>query len=375
MVVNKWTAADIAKKVLAREPLFIIDVRNKDAYADWKIEGHQFQHLNVPYFELLDGVDEILPELPTDIPLLVVCAKEGSSVMIAEMLDEAGVEAAYLEGGMKSWSSHIEPLQVGELSNGGAIYQFIRLGKGCLSYMIISDGAAAVIDAVRFTDVFEQFASSQGATITHVLDTHLHADHISGGRALAEKSGSQYYLPPLDASEVNFAYKPLIDGMQLQLGSTAMKIQAHYSPGHTIGSTSFTVDDRYLLSGDILFVDSIGRPDLAGEAEDWAGDLRNTLYDIYRQWSEPLIVLPAHYMGIEEMNDNGTVAKSLEMLMSDNHGLNIENEEEFRSLVTKDLPSQPNSYIQIREVNMGKRCCSHEEETEMEIGPNRCAVR
>lgn len=374
-MVNKWTAADVAKKVLVREPLFIVDVRNRDAFADWKIEGHQFQHLNRPYFELLDGVEELLPQLPSDTPLLVVCAKEGSSIMIAEMLAEAGVEAAYLEGGMKSWSSHIEPLQVGELSKGGSIYQFIRPGKGCLSYMVISDGKAAVIDAVRFTDVFEKFAASQDAVITHVLDTHLHADHISGGRELAERTGAQYYLPPLDAQEVTFTYKPLIDGMQLQLGLTAMNIRAHYSPGHTIGSTSFTIDDRYLLSGDILFVDSIGRPDLAGEAEDWAGDLRNTLYNVYRQWSEPLVVLPAHYMGIDEMNENGTIAKSLAQLLNDNHGLNIEDEAEFRSLVTKDLPPQPNSYQQIREVNMGKIACNYEEATDMEIGPNRCAVR
>ena len=371
----KWTAADVAQKVLAREPLFIIDVRNKEAFTDWKIEGHQFQYLNIPYFELLDGVEEILPQLPSDIPLLVVCAKEGSSIMIAEMLAENGIEAAYLEGGMKSWSSHIEPLKVGELSNGGAIYQFVRLGKGCLSYMVISDGEAVVIDAVRFTDVFECFAKEQDAVITHVLDTHLHADHISGGRALAEQTGAQYYLPPLDATEVKFGYKSLIDGMQLQLGTTAVNIQAIYSPGHTIGSTSFIVDDRYLLSGDILFVDSIGRPDLAGEAEDWAGDLRNTLYDVYRQWSKPLIVLPAHYMGIGEMNVNGTIAKSLELLLNDNHGLNIDDQGEFRALVTQQLPPQPNSYMQIREVNMGKLTCSHEEETEMEIGPNRCAVR
>ena len=104
MTVNKWTAAQVARKVIDNKELFILDVRNKDAFEDWKIEGHKFEYLNIPYFELLDGVEEILPKIPTDKEVLVVCAKEGSSVMVAEMLSDAGREVAYLEGGMKSWS-------------------------------------------------------------------------------------------------------------------------------------------------------------------------------------------------------------------------------------------------------------------------------
>ena len=89
--------------------------RNKDAFDDWKIEGHKFEYLNIPYFELLDGVEEILPQIPTNKDVLVVCAKEGSSVMVAEMLSDAGREVAYLEGGMKSWSMYLEPIKVADL--------------------------------------------------------------------------------------------------------------------------------------------------------------------------------------------------------------------------------------------------------------------
>ena len=85
-----------------------------------------------------------------------------------------------------------------------------------------------------------------------------------------------------------------------------------------------------LLTGDILFIDSIGRPDLAGLAEDWVGDLRETLYPRYRELAEDLIVLPAHFMIIDELNEDGTVAKRLGDLFAENHGLNIEDEEEFR---------------------------------------------
>ena len=200
------TAADVAKKVFNKEVLFILDVRNENDFNDWKIEGENFEYLNVPYFELLDGVEEFLIKFHLIKKLLVVCAKEGSSIMVAEMLAEKGLNASYLEGGMKAWSEHLEPVKVGDLEDGGEIYQFVRIGKGCLSYMVVSNGEAAVIDATRMVDVFIDFAEENGATITHVLDTHLHADHISGGREIAEKTGATYWLPPKDAEEVIFEY-------------------------------------------------------------------------------------------------------------------------------------------------------------------------
>lgn len=375
MTVNKWTAADVARKVIDNQELFILDVRNVDAFEDWKIDGHKFEYLNIPYFELLDGVDEILEKVPTDKEVLVVCAKEGSSIMVADMLSDAGREVAYLEGGMKSWSMYLEPIKVGDLKDGGEIYQFVRLGKGCLSYMAISEGEAAIIDAVRFTEVFTNFAKEKGVEIKHVFDTHLHADHISGGRHIAAETGATYYLPPKDAEEVVFDYMALEDGLTVKLGASEIEVGALYSPGHTIGSTSFVIDSQYLLTGDILFIDSIGRPDLAGLAEDWVSDLRETLYKRYRELAEDLIVLPAHFMIIEELNEDGTVAKRLGDLFAENHGLNIEGEEEFRKTVTDHLPPQPNAYQEIRQVNMGKITPDNDEQTEMEIGPNRCAVR
>lgn len=375
MTVNKMKAAQVARKVIENKELFILDVRNTDAYEDWKIEGHKFDYLNIPYFNLLDGVEEIIDKIPADKEVLVVCAKEGSSLMVAEMISDAGRDAFYLEGGMKSWSMYLEPIKVGELANGGELYQFVRLGKGCLSYMAISEGEAAIIDAVRFTEVFTNFAEEKGVEIKHVFDTHLHADHISGGRHIAEQTGAAYYLPPKDAEEVVYEYTPLTEGLTVTLGSSQIEVGALYSPGHTIGSTSFVIDSQYLLTGDILFIDSIGRPDLAGLAEDWVGDLRETLYTRYRELAKDLVVLPAHFMIIEELNEDGTVAKRLGDLFAENHGLNIKDEAEFRKTVTDNLPPQPNAYQQIRQVNMGKITPDNEELTEMEIGPNRCAVR
>lgn len=375
MTVKAMNSEEIAKKVINKEELFILDVRNEDDFEDWKIDGARFEYLNKPYFELLDGIDEIKEQIPTNKDILVACAKEGSSMMVAEMLIEQGFDAAYLEGGMKAWSEYMEPVKVGDLNNGGELYQFVRLGKGCLSYMVVSNGEAAVIDATRMTDIFINFAKEKGVKITNVLDTHLHADHISGARAIAKETGATYWLPPKDAGEVVFEYQALNDDDNIKIGDVSINIHALYSPGHTIGSTSFVVDDKFLLTGDILFIDSIGRPDLAGLAEDWVGDLRETLYKRYRDLSEDLVVLPAHFMIIEELNEDGSVAEKLGTLFAENHGLNIQDEEEFRAIVTENLPPQPNAYQEIRQTNMGRITPDEETQREMEIGPNRCAVR
>lgn len=375
MSVTAISPKEVAKKIINKQELFILDVRNKDDFDDWKIEGENFEYVNAPYFELLDGVEEIVGQIPSDKEIVVACAKEGSSLMVAEMLSKQGLDVAYLKGGMKAWSEHLEPVKIGDLNNGGELYQFVRLGKGCLSYMVVSNREAAIIDATRMTDVFTNFAKEKGVRITHVFDTHLHADHISGGRFIAKETGAKYWLPPKDAGEVVFEYEPLEDGEDVIIGSAKIHIHALYSPGHTIGSTSFIVGDRFLLTGDILFIDSIGRPDLAGMAEDWVGDLRETLYRRYRELSEELIVLPAHFMIIEELNEDGSVGKKLGTLFAENHGLNINDESEFRNLVTENLPPQPNAFQEIRKTNMGRMTPDEEEQREMEIGPNRCAVR
>lgn len=373
--LQAMSAAELSKKVLNNESIFILDVRNESDFQDWKIEGKHVQAMNTPYFDLIDGVEAILDQVPDDKEILVVCAKEGSSKFVGEQLIEQGKQkVSYLVGGMKSWSEHLEPVKVGDLKDGGEIYQFIRVGKGCLSYMVISNGEAAVIDGVRMTEVFENFAKDKNVTIKHTLDTHLHADHISGGRQLAEKTGGTYWLPPKDADEVVFHYEKLEEGNRIVVGDTEIHIQPIYSPGHTIGSTSLIVDNQFLLSGDILFVKSIGRPDLAGKAEDWVTDLRTTLYERYKQLSEDLIVLPAHFGQVTELGEGGQVSARLGDLYKVNQGLNIHDESTFRRTVTENLPPQPNAYQDIRLTNMGKITPTDEEQRDMEIGPNRCAV-
>ncbi|ENH98005.1 metallo-beta-lactamase family protein [Gracilibacillus halophilus YIM-C55.5] len=374
-MTNQTVSTDhVAKKILQQKPMYLLDVRKTSDFNDWKIESESFTYKNVPFSEVKEDVDALVEELPKDRDIIITCAKGISAGKTAEKLKEAGMENVYpLEGGMRAWSEHLEPVKIADIE-GGAIYQLIRLGKGCLSYMVISGDEAAVIDPTRMTDVFVHFAKEKGATIRYAIDTHLHADHISGGQALAEQTQARYYLPPKDATEVTYEYEPLEGGNTITVGEATIEVEALYSPGHTIGSTSLIVNQQFLFTGDILFIDSIGRPDLAGKAEDWVGDLRETLYNRYRKLSSSLIVLPAHFATNHEMNQDGSVAKTLGDLFANNHGLNVEDETSFRKMVTENLPPQPNSYQQIRETNMGKINPASEEKQEMETGPNRCAI-
>ncbi|MCT1389872.1 MBL fold metallo-hydrolase [Peribacillus frigoritolerans] len=374
MGVKIVSVKKFAKKVMNHESLFIVDARNQNDFEDWKIEGKNAEVINLPYSEVKENIGQYVHKLPKDRRIYTVCAKGKSSKMMAELLEQAGCEDVYsIEGGMRAWSEHLEPVKIGDLNSGGAIYQIIRLGKGCLSYLISSNGVGAIIDSNRMIDTYVQLTNEYNISIKYVLDTHLHADHISGGRKLARKLGATYYLPSKDAREAEFKFVSIEDGNEIKIGNTV--IQALYSPGHTIGSTSFIIDNQYLLTGDILFIDSIGRPDLAGKAADWVRDLRQTLYKRYRELADELIVLPAHFMGIDEMNNDGIISERLGVLYQENHGLNIQSDEEFSKAVTENLPPQPHSYEEIRQTNLGKIAPEEDQEKEMEIGPNRCAIR
>ncbi len=373
-IIKTISVKDLARKVLNHEEVFIIDARKTDDFDDWKIEGKNVEIINIPYSDLLEGNTSIVNQIPNNKEICVICARGKSSLKVAEMIYEAGyTNVLSVEGGMKAWSEYLQPIKIGSLKNGGAIYQFVRIGKGCLSYMVESNGEAATIDTNRMLEPYESLLKEHNIKLIHVFDTHLHADHISGGKKLAEKEGAIYYLPQKDATEVTFEYQQIHDGDEYKVGNSTIK--AIYSPGHTIGSTSFVIDGQYLLTGDILFIDSIGRPDLAGKAGDWVADLRTTLYQRYRELADDLIVLPAHYMGMNELNEDGSISEKLGKLYHQNHGLNIADENEFRKTVTENLPPQPNSYQQIREINMGKIKPDEEQQGEMETGPNRCAVR
>ena len=156
---------------------------------------------------------------------------------------------------------------------------FYYFKTGCAAYLFGCGGLGlgAVVDAQA--DDIESYlalASSKGLRITHVIDTHIHADHRSGGRALAEKTGASYCLHR--SADVAFPFTPLDDEEEIELGNTRLRVL--HTPGHTPEGISLVVTDLrrglepwFVLTVDTLFVGAVGRPDLPGRARENAAAL------------------------------------------------------------------------------------------------------
>ncbi|QXE02169.1 MBL fold metallo-hydrolase [Terribacillus sp. DMT04] len=374
--MNPLHTAELAEKVKAKETVHLLDIRQEADVQDWAVDAENIIRYNIPFAEIKANPTKTRNILPDNDPVYVMCYKGKSAQTAVSLLEAAGMDkVVHVVGGMQAWGETMSPRKIGDLTYGGAIYQFMRIGKGCLSYMIVSNGEAAVVDPARFTEVYTSFANDNGWQIKHVLDTHLHADHLSGGRKLAEETGATYWFPADDGKEAAFAFSPLKDGISIPFGQQEEGVRCVASPGHTEGSVSFVVDDTFLLSGDILFTESIGRPDLAGQAEQWVQDLHTTLYEKYPMLSLDLIVLPSHFSELSEIGSDGTVQARMEDLYRKNPRLQMQDAGAFTASVLGSIPDeQPNSYQLIRESNQGKETIADAEEAIVESGPNRCAV-
>ena len=178
-----------------------------------------------------------------------------------------------------------------------------RFETGCASYLFGcgSLGKCAVVDAQESElEAYAAFAASKGMKITHVIDTHVHADHPSGGPALARKTGAAYCLHA--SADVDIAFEPLRDGQKLELGNTRVKVL--HTPGHTPESVCLVVSDHrrgpdpwFVLTGDTLFVGAVGRPDLPGRARENAGELHDSLHARLLTLPGELEIYPGHFAG------------------------------------------------------------------------------
>jgi glyoxylase-like metal-dependent hydrolase (beta-lactamase superfamily II) len=174
---------------------------------------------------------------------------------------------------------------------------------GCAAYLFGCGGLGkcAVVDAHEHDlDAYAEFAASKGMQITHVIDTHVHADHRSGGVALAKKVGAVYCLH--ESADVAFQFEPLRDGQEVELGNTRVKVL--HTPGHTPESVCLVVTDLrraadpwFVFTGDTLFVGAVGRPDLPGHARENAGELHDSIHAKLLSLPDDLEVYPGHFSG------------------------------------------------------------------------------
>jgi glyoxylase-like metal-dependent hydrolase (beta-lactamase superfamily II)/rhodanese-related sulfurtransferase len=375
-VIDEITPDELYQDIRRGRRPFILDVRNEEEFANWVIEGLPPNSLlNIPYFGFLEDEAECLERVPRGRDVTVVCAKGGSSAFVASILSQHGIRARNLQGGMIAWGDlHVTTCVATPQESTVSLFQINRVGKRCLSYVIVSDDAALVIDPSRYTDWYTSLAQAQQAQLTRVIDTHLHADHLSGGPALTRALGIPYHIRLDDAAGAQYSYHSVEDGSRLALGSSMVEIIALHTPGHTPGSTSLLVNDRYLLTGDTLFVGSIGRPDLGDKAEEWAQLLYRTLFDRIARLPDDVLILPAHYSDITEMRQDGIVATTLGEARQKNPAFERRTEAQFLAYVLSRLPAQPPIYQEIRRANLGRIVLDAEHATEAELGPNQCAA-
>jgi glyoxylase-like metal-dependent hydrolase (beta-lactamase superfamily II) len=397
-MLRKATTANTPQQVWDRlfqdEPLFILDVRNRDEFETWRVEGPRpVPTLNVPYFDLLDlegeeedvaaavmrGVQaQLAGQLPDDRPILAVCAEGNTSDYVAEGLRRLDFDAVNMEGGMAAWGNFYYWRPVAETED-FSLFQVVRPARGCLSHVLVSEHRAAVFDPARHIETYRELAAAAGARIDRVLDTHLHADHLSGGPELGERDRVPYHLHPYDAIHpmdmlpARIAYRPLEAGQTLWIGQAEVK--ALHFPGHTLGMVAFLIEGHYLLSGDSLFLESVARPDLGGKAEAWAPLLYDSLTRM-AQLPDETRVLPAHFSDITTVDGNGVFSASLGELKRRNPGLLKlgEGEAAFRDYILSNLPEFPAAYIEIKRANAGLVRLDERKAQELELGKNICAV-
>lgn len=372
------TIERLIEKSDAGEPFLLLDVRNRDEYEAWKVEGRRpIEMMHIPYFDFVEE-PELVSQVPSDgRETLVICAKGGSSEFVADLLREAGVNAKNVEGGMIAYGDYLQPVRVtldADESGRFEIWQLNRRGKGCLSYVIRCGAEAVVVDPSRRIGEYERFVERLGARIVWVFDTHVHADHISGGPELARLSGASYFV---GGDELKQAVTPVRDGAEIRLSDDSSKtlaIRVVVTPGHTPGSTSFLVGRRHLLTGDTIFVSGIGRPDLGGHVVEWSRDLYRTLHERIAALPDDVVILPAHYSDVSEIRDDGVVAGLLGEIRRNVPELQIRSEAEFVEVMKSALSTPPETYAKIIAINLGASQVDAEEATEWELGKNQCAA-
>ena len=363
-------AEELKQKLEAGEPLELVDIREADEFAGWHIKGSR----NLPVYDALkanqdDALVRKSEGLPGDRPIITICRGGIMSERAALLLISLGYDARSLEGGMRGWGGiwTVAPIA----SRGLRMFQIRRNGKGCLSYLLGAEGQAVVIDPCVETRAYLEQAEAEKLRITHVLETHVHADHVSRARELCRATGAELVMHV--NQRVTFPYKPIRDGETIQLGGIV--VEAIATPGHTAESCCYLVDERVLLSGDTLFVDSVGRPDLergdAG-AEDGARQLYQSLHECLLKRFDEVNFFPAHHAATIGF-DRAPIGSSIRRARSDLELVQTD-EETFVRTVLDSLLAKPPNHETIIAINEGRMDMSLGELLEIEAGPNSCAA-
>ncbi|HEV8283631.1 MAG TPA: MBL fold metallo-hydrolase [Chitinophagaceae bacterium] len=344
----------------------ILDVRPMNERSEWfipqSIHTDAYSKLKLKDKAALKGV-----HLDKGTPVVTVCAGGKTSMIAAEFLKKDGYEAYSLIDGMKGWSLAWNKAVLS--FENYQIVQLRRTGKGCLSYIIVSGKNAIIIDASLPVEVYENILKQNSWQLKAVMETHIHADHLSRSKQLVDQLGVSLLLPI--PNKVSFPYEKLEDGQIIHLDSILIKVIA--TPGHTLESVCFLVNDQILLSGDTIFTNAVGRPDLKANEEE-SKKRAGLLYDSLRklmQLADETIVLPAHTNSPVDF-DEKTVKATLAEIKKNVAILQL-SKTDFVSTILDRLPPTPPNHLAIVERNLSGNI-SDVNPIDLEAGANRCAV-
>ena len=349
-------------------PVTILDVRPTAERAEWAIPGS----IHVDAYDALRAHNPAAladVDAPSDGPVVTVCAAGKTSQIAASQLQVRGLQALSLDGGMKAWSLAWNTAEVLVPANDVRVIQVRRTGKGCLSYLIGAKDEAMVIDASLDPQVYLDLASQYGWQITSVLDTHIHADHLSRSHQLAQRSGALLFLP--DQQRVSFPFTAMRDGDTL--ATPDLMLTALRTPGHTPESTCYLLNNAILFTGDTLFPTSIGRPDLHAdeqEARARSSLLYHSLHKLLALPSETL-VLPGH--ASQPVPFDGKLVGARLAEIDEQVGILHTTQTVFVETLLRLLPPTPPNYERITRLNEAGKVPDGDV-TELEAGANRCAI-
>lgn len=369
------TTRELYDEIEAGTVPLILDVRNQDEFAAWQVEGTKpVPTRNLPIWMAVEAIDDLVNEVPEG--SVVICAHGNGSDLLLDMLADEGLSVRNLDGGTAAWAELLVPRPLPDLPAGLLGWQVQRPSKACLSYLVgVPGGKAIVVDPARLTAPYIELAAQHDMTITHVIDTHVHADHITGGPELARLAGAKYHVPIEDTGRAPtpFVNEPLEDGARIDLGDAQVEILSIKMPGHTPGSTCINLPGCFLLTGDTVFVRGVGRPDLTGRAEELAKELYHTVHDRLAPLDPRTMILPAHWSFANEISPDGLVRADLATIFTSSLLSEVDMVHFIEEVITS-LPAAPDTYDTIRLVNSGRQTASAEEIEFLEIGKNQCAA-
>ena len=375
--LKSYSANDLFNYISKKEDLLVLDVRNEEDFGRFNVEGpFSIKMANVPYFDFMEEEDISVAKVSREKPIKVVCAKEGSAQYVGEILVSHGFEdVAFLEGGIKTWGNLLMPKRINLESDDYALYQFIRPGKASCNYGLIYQSEMVIFDPSRNYDFYRSFADRHQVKIVRTFETHLQADYISGSKQIANQTGAEIMAHIGDFSNASFQYNEVHDGESFEMGGNGPVVKVMHSPGHTPGSTSYIIDDKYFISGDTIFIQSVGRPDLGGKAKEWAAMLYDTLTNKVQNLDKNLDVLPGHFMNWTEANNQLVFSEKLENIVGHNSSIYaLDSLGKFTEFIMNNMRESPAVYDEIRKVNNGWLDVDMDEAEVMDLGKNECAA-